>query len=91
MTYLDMLKAKIAEKGLGDIGTKGTKPPFGTFVPKSDGRILREAALKPHAPRGQSVAHDNSAFDVRDDDDGWIGESPRQTRLRLIRGGRTDG
>lgn len=34
---------------------------------------------------------DLSGFDVRDVDEGWIGESPRQTRLRLIHGGRVGG
>lgn len=45
----------------------------------------------PASSRRGPAGCDYSGFDVRDDDKGWIGESPRQTRLRLIHGGRGEG
>lgn len=57
----------------------------------SPATVAKVATKLPRNPPINPTHIDLSGFDVRDEDEGWIGESPRQTRLRLIHGGRREG
>ena len=84
----------LAEReGTENVATVATvarvRAEFEKSVSQVSPATLATTATKSACGPSINPAHiDQSGFDVRDDDEGWIGESPRQTRLRLIQGGR---